>query len=323
MDIVVTGSIAVDYLMSFPGYFKDHILPDKIDRLSVSFLVDGLTIRRGGCAANIAYNLALLGERPRLFATAGYDFGEYRQWLESRGVDCHAVVEVQDVATASFFVNTDRAGSQIASFYTGAMAHASNLSFRRNLPSLPEIAIISPNDPRAMVQYVAECRELGLRYVYDPSQQIIRLTAEDLRAGVCGCYILIVNEYEFEMLREKTGLDEAAVLASAEALIITRGEHGSTIQTRGAHYVIPPLPERHIADPTGVGDAYRAGLLKGIALGADWELAGTMGSLAATYALEEQGSQSHHYTPAEYVARLRESYVDHGCLEVLCGVPFA
>jgi adenosine kinase len=323
MDIVITGSIAYDYLMSFPGYFKEHILPDKLDTLSVSFLVDSLERRQGGCAGNIAYNLALLGERPHILATAGNDFGPYRMWLEAHGVDCSAVSEIENVATASFFVNTDRSGNQIASFFTGAMAHAHLLSVRRNLSCLPDMTIISPNDPQAMVQLAAECRELGVKYIYDPSQQIIRLSGEDLLAGVGGCAILVLNEYEFEMLRKKTGLDADGVLRSAEALIVTLGENGSHILTRSAEYRIPAVPGRRLCDPTGVGDAYRSGLMKGLALGAGWELAGQMGSLAATYVIEEPGPQSHRYTPAEFVARFRQHFDDGGRLDALCGTPSA
>src|SRR5512136_1103555 len=179
MSVLITGSIAYDYIMQFPGFFQDHILPDKIANLSVSFLVDSMKKQRGGVATNIAYNLALLGERPRIMATVGQDFAEYRAWLESNNVDTSAIVEIADDFTASFFVSTDSTQNQIAMFYTGAMAHAHKLSFKEHARGDKiDLVVISPNDPRAMVQYVRECKDLGLPYIYDPSQQVIRLKGE-------------------------------------------------------------------------------------------------------------------------------------------------
>jgi adenosine kinase len=313
MDVVVTGSIAYDYLMTFPGRFVEHILPDQLQHVSLSFLVDEMRRQRGGCAANIAYNLALLGERPRLMGTVGQDFHDYRAWLEEHGVDTSLTHDEMDLFTASFFVNTDLDGNQIASFYTGAMARARNLSLRG---LRADLVTISPNDPQAMVQYAAECRESGLPYLYDPSQQIIRLSGDDLRAGVEGCDMLVVNEYEFEMLREKTGLGaEALRAAPARACVVTCGAEGSRMWAGGDVYDIPIVPPHRVADPTGVGDAYRAGLIKGLALGLSWDLTGRIGALAATYALEECGTQCHEYTPAQFVARFREWFDDAGALD--------
>lgn len=288
MNIVVTGSIAFDYIMSFPGRFREHILPDQLDNLSLSFLVDSMKKQRGGCAANISFNLALLGERPRLMATAGSDFGEYRKWLEQHGVDTTLVQEYSDEFTSSFFVSTDLDQKQIASFYIGAMGRAGELSFKR-LAFKPELVIISPNDPGAMTQYVRECKELGLRYIYDPSQQIVRLSDQDLRDGLDGSYMTVVNDYEFEMLRSRLQLDESAMLKCAQTLIITRGEVGSTILTQNAQFTVPSVLTARPIDPTGVGDAYRAGVMKGLALGLPWETIGRMAALAATYVLENHG----------------------------------
>ena len=315
MNVIVTGSIAYDYLMTFPGRFVEHILPDQIEHLSVSFLVDEMRRQRGGCAANIAYNLALLGERPRLMGTVGQDFGEYRAWLEQHGVDTSLTRDELDLFTASFFVNTDLDGNQIASFYTGAMARARDLSLR-DLEA--DLVVISPNDPQAMLKYAAECRELSLPYLYDPSQQIIRLSGEDLQAGLEGCDLLIVNEYEFGMLQEKTGLSaEALRSAPARACVVTLGAEGSRIWADEAVHDISPVPPQRVDDPTGVGDAFRAGLIKGLALGLSWDLAGRVSALAATYTLEQPGPQSHHYTPAEFVARFRRSFDDEGMLDGL------
>jgi adenosine kinase len=309
MNVVVTGSIAYDYLMSFPGFFKDHILPEQIAKLSVSFLVDSMRRQRGGCATNIAYNLALLGERPLVMATAGQDFADYRAWLEARGVDTSAIVEVPDEFTASFFVSTDRENNQIASFYTGAMAHAHKLSFR-DLKTRADLALISPNDPEAMRKYPRECKELGIPYIYDPSQQVIRLSGDDLREGLTGSKLLIVNDYEFEMIRNKTGMSEEQVLCCTGALTVTRGGQGSTIWTGGQRIDIPVVKPVREADPTGVGDAYRAGIIKGMSLGLPWETIGRMGSLAATYVLECPGTQNHSYTWAEFATRYYENFGD-------------
>ena len=318
MNVVVTGSIAYDYLMTFPGRFAEHILPDQIEHLSVSFLVDEMRRQWGGCATNIAYNLALLGERPRVMGTVGQDFGEYRVWLEQHGVDVSLIHDEPDLFTASFFANTDLDGNQIASFYTGAMVRARDLSLHDLDAGQVDLVTISPNDPEAMVKYAAECRELGLPYLYDPSQQIIRLSGEDLRAGLAGCDLLVLNEYEFGMLREKTGLSDGAIRsAPARACVVTLGAEGSRIWADDASYDVPPVSPRRSDDPTGVGDAYRAGLIKGLALGLPWDMAGRMGALAATYTLEQPGPQSHHYTPAEFVARFREHFDDEGVLSRL------
>jgi len=318
MNIIVTGSIAYDYLMTFPGRFADHILPEQLHRISLSFLVDEMRRQRGGCAANIAYNLALLGERPRLMGTVGQDFGEYRAWLEQHGVDTSLTRDEPDLFTASFFVNTDEGGNQIASFYTGAMARARNLSFHELDADQVDLAVISPNDPEAMVKYAAECQELGIPYLYDPSQQIVRLSGEDLRKGLAGCDLLVVNEYEFEMLGEKTGLSAEAIRsAPARACVVTLGAEGAHMWGEETMYAIPPVPPRRTDDPTGVGDAFRAGLIEGLALDLPWDLAGRVGALAATYTLEQPGPQSHYYTPAEFVARFRQFFDDEGTLEVL------
>jgi adenosine kinase len=301
MSTVVTGSIAFDYLMSFPGKFTEHFLPEHIQRVSLSFLVDTMDKRRGGCAPNIAYTLALLGERPRLMATAGQDFGDYRGWLEAAGVDTSLVMQVEDKFTASFFCSTDSESNQIASFYTGAMANAGELSFR-TVHGCSRV-IISPNDPAAMVQYAGECRAIGIPYIWDPGQQCARMNGDELLAGLQGSAIIICNDYEFELLRQKTGLDEDGVFAHTGALIVTRGEKGSTVRYGAREVAIPAVAPHTVVDPTGVGDAFRGGLLKGLATGADLEICCRLGSMAATYALEHLGGQSHAYTWDEFVAR--------------------
>jgi adenosine kinase len=304
--IIVTGSIAYDYLMSFPGKFTEHFLPEHLSRISLSFLVDSMDKRRGGCAPNIAYTLALLGERPTLMGTAGQDFGEYRQWLEAAGIDTSLVKDVAGKFTASFFCSTDAANNQIASFYTGAMAHAAELSFRT--AGRPDLVIISPNDPTAMLQYAEECRVLGLRFIFDPGQQVARMSGEELAEGLNGAYLIICNDYELEILRQKTGLGETELLDRATILVVTRGEHGSSIIRPNLRVDVPAVPPRQIVDPTGVGDAYRAGLMKGVVHGADDAVCAQLGTVAATYALEHLGGQSHAYTPAEFKARYEKQF---------------
>jgi adenosine kinase len=301
MNIVVTGSIAYDYLMSFPGKFTEHLLPEHMHRISLSFLVDTMDKRRGGCAPNIAYTLALLGERPLLMATAGEDFGEYRQWLEAAGVDTSLVKQVGGKFTASFFCSTDEHNNQIASFYTGAMADAGQLSFRGVNDC--GLAIVSPNDPGAMVQYAEECRTLGIPYIFDPGQQVARMSGDELKDGAVGAAIVICNDYEYEILKQKTGLDEADILRHTDALIVTKGEHGSTIITTEDRVDVAAARPHRIVDPTGVGDAFRGGLMKGIAVGLSYAQAAQIGSVAATYALEHLGGQSHSYSFQEFMER--------------------
>jgi adenosine kinase len=310
LSIIVTGSVAFDYLMSFPGRFSEHILPEQIHQVSLSFLVDSMHKQRGGCAPNIAYTLALLGERPTVMATVGQDFGEYRAWLESVGVDTSATIEVEDEFTSSFFVNTDQDNNQIASFYIGAMGKADTLSFHDLDHKEVDVAIISPNAPAAMVKYARECQELGIPYIYDPSQQIVRLTGEELLVGTRGAKMLIVNEYEFGMLKNKTGLSDDELLAQPEITIITLGEEGSKIYVEDQVLQIPIVPPTRLVEPTGVGDAYRGGVIKGLLGGYPWDTTGRIAALAATYVLEHQGTQSHRYTLDEFTERYRQTFGD-------------
>jgi adenosine kinase len=305
MNIVITGSIAFDYLMSFPGKFTEHFLPEHMSRVSLSFLVDSMDKRRGGCAPNIAYTLALLGERPRLMGTAGQDFDEYRRWLESAGVDTSLVREVAGKFTASFFCSTDADNNQIASFYTGAMANAGELSFRTAGPC--GLAIVSPNDPGAMLQYAEECRALKIPYIWDPGQQCARMSGDELRDGQVGSRLVICNDYEFELIRQKTGVDEESILEQTETLVVTRGEHGCIIYERDGQVDVPSVPPHRIVDPTGVGDAFRGGFMKGMAHNADLEVCARLGGVAATYALEHLGGQSHAYSWPEF----RDRYEAH------------
>jgi adenosine kinase len=317
MRIFLTGSIAFDYLMSFPGYFKDHILPEHLESISLSFLVDEMVRRPGGVAANIAYNLGLMGERPHLVATAGVDFPEYRHALEMVGVDTSGVKIVENKFTASFFVNTDRSNAQIASFYAGAMADASQISIKDLDLTADDIVMISPNAPDAMIKYALECQELGIAYIFDPSQQIVRLDGEDIRKGVLGAHALFSNEYEFELIQKHGKMNAEEILGSLAITVVTLGKDGARVYENGELLgEVPAFPPTRISDPTGVGDAFRAGFLKGYINGFDLLLCAKIGSLAATYCLEEKGTQTQCYTMNDFVTRFRKMYDDAGALDI-------
>ncbi|MFQ5923197.1 MAG: carbohydrate kinase family protein [Anaerolineales bacterium] len=310
-EVVLTGSVAYDYLMHFPGRFREHILPDHLDSLSLSFLVDSLERRPGGIAANIAYSMALLGERPRVMATVGEDFEEYRRSLESIGVVTDDVKVIPGLLTASSFVTTDETDAQIASFYTGAMAHATELRFA-DLDSRPDLVLISPNDPEAMTAYADECIELGIRFFYDPSQQILRLDAAALEAGIQGCEALFANDYELALIEDKTSFSIDDITELTKFTVITRGEEGSDLYTQEGRQRIPAVPPIETAEPTGVGDSYRAGFLKGFLRDMPLDCCCMMGALTATYSLEHLGPQSHRFELDEFVTRFR-SVFDSSC----------
>lgn len=317
MKIVCTGSVAYDYLMTFPGHFKEQIIPEHLDSISLSFLVDSMVRQRGGVATNIAYNLALLGERPIVLATVGQDFEEYRLWLDNLGIDTRFIKVIEEEYTASFFANTDLSNAQIASFYTGAMAHASELSLKTLPRDEQELVVISPNDPNAMHKYVLECQEDGRPYLYDPSQQLARIHVDHICAGVQGAHSVFVNDYEIELLQKHTGYTLADLLSRVHLLVVTRGKDGASVYVDDQHYQVPVVEPLKILDPTGVGDAFRGGFLKGLAMGYDWQTCGQMGSLAATYCLEQRGTQNHTYTLSEFVQRYRLHFDDQGALDTL------
>lgn len=316
MDILLTGSVAYDYLMTFPGLFKEQILPERLESISLSFLVDSMSRQRGGIAPNIAYSMALLGARPRIMATVGEDFEEYRAWLEAKGVDTTLMKVVPGVFTASFFATTDQINAQIASFYPGAMGYAGSQSLKE-LASKPELVLVSPNEPGAMTKFAAEARELGIPYLYDPSQQVLRLEGKELARDMEGAQFLFCNDYEFGLISKKTGWSLDQILDHVSILVITRGKDGADLYADNNTVHIPTVPEREIVDPTGVGDSFRGGFLAGYSRGFDWKLCGEIGSLAAVYCLEQNGPQSHTYTREEFVTRFREHFDDGGRLDSL------
>jgi adenosine kinase len=317
MEILVTGSIAYDYLMRFPGKFSDYLIDGQMHQVSLSFLVDDMTKHWGGTAANIAYTMALLGMRPKLMGTVGRDFPDYRAWLESVGVDCSTVRQIDDVFTASFFCNTDMVNNQIASFYTGAMAYARHYRIADVFNGKPDLVLITPNDPVAMTQIAQECRENDIRFVYDPSQQVPRLSGEELARDMQGAYVMVVNAYEAEVIGQKTGKSLDELRQMVEILVVTHGPRGSVAYHGDEEVRIDAFPTDAMKDPTGGGDAFRAGLIYGLMNGYSTKIAMQMGSLSATYAIEHVGTQSHRFTPAEFITRFRTHYDDNGLLDRL------
>ena len=307
MSVVCTGSIAYDYILSFKGRFKDHILADKTHILNLSFLVDDLRKHRGGVAGNYAYNLALLGYPAAVLATAGSDAAEYRDWLVSRGIDCRGLRLLEGEITATGFTTTDMDDNQLTGYYGGAMGKAAMLGLDDASPG-GEALIVGPNDPAAMIRLVRECRERSMRFVFDPAHQLPRLSPEDVAEGARGAWILIGNDYELELIMQRTGHSMDELVELAEIVVTTLGREGSRIATRTGTIDIPPAPAREEVDPTGAGDAYRSGLVGGLLRGLELDAAGRVASLAATYAVEQVGTMEHSYTHGEFSERYEEAF---------------
>jgi adenosine kinase len=307
MRVVVTGSLAYDYIMNFPGYFKDHILPDRVHMLSVSFLVDSMKRLRGGVAGNVAYSLALLGVEPLVVAAAGQDFGEYRSWMSEKGIDASGIHEVVGEFTASCFINTDQSNNQLVAFYTGAMARSRDLSLLPYQLGADDLVVISPTDPDAMARYVNECRQMGVPFLFDPGKQTPRLSAEQILDGLDGAAILIGNDYEFGMMAQMTGKSEQELIDSVPLTVVTRGDKGSIIYDarQGQSHVaqVDVAPVDAVRDPTGAGDAYLAGFVYGLVHGLPVRACGQVASLAGAFAIERHGCQEHSYTKAEFYDR--------------------
>jgi adenosine kinase len=308
MRIFVSGSLAYDRIMDFPGRFVDHILPEKIHILNVCFMVNGLTERFGGTAGNIAYNLALLGERPYILATAGErDFGPYRKWLEHLGLSLAGIKEISQEFTAGAYITTDLSDNQITGFNPGAMKYASEYRFD-GLDPAAALAIVAPGSLEDMLAYTRFYKDRGVHYIFDPGQSIPAWGGDDLREMAAGSQALIVNDYELEMFRQKTGLEVSDLLTLTPHLITTQGEQGSLLQSNGGNDEIPAVPARQVLDPTGAGDAYRAGLLKGLALGLDWGEAARLGAVLASFSVEQQGTQEHRLEIKEFWERYGETF---------------
>jgi adenosine kinase len=300
MRIFVSGSLAFDRIMDFPGRFADHILPEKIHILNVCFMVNGLTERFGGTAGNIAYNLALLGEKPVILATCGRDFGPYRDWLEKLGLPLAGIKEIPEEFTAGAYITTDLADNQITGFNPGAMKHASDYRFDGLKDPGSALAIVAPGSLDDMLSYTRLYKQKGLRYIFDPGQSIPAWGAEELREMATGALALIVNDYELEMFGQKTGLDAMALMNLTPVLVTTQGDAGSDVRTAAGLEKIRAVPARQVLDPTGAGDAYRAGLLKGLALGLSLLEAAQMGAVLASFCVEQQGTQEHRVEIREF-----------------------
>ena len=319
MRIAVTGSIATDHLMTFPGRFVDQLIAEKLDRVSLSFLVDDLEIRRGGVAANIAFGLGVLGLRPLLIGAVGPDFDAYRDWLCQHGVDCAGVRESVRHHTARFVCTTDSDGNQIASFYPGAMSEDAEIALApfAGLPGGLDLVLVGASDPRAMLSHTAECTELGIPFAADPSQQLPRLDGPDVRSLVAGARYLFCNEYEEALIERKTGWTGAEVLAQVEVRATTLGPAGVRIERAGEPpLLIGPVTEVHKADPTGTGDAFRAGFLAAVGWGLSLERAAQLGNLVAVSALETVGPQEYELKPAQVAARIAGNYGDEAAAEI-------
>lgn len=308
--VAVTGSLAYDLIMDFPGNFKDHILPDKLHVINMSFLVGDLKKQRGGCAANIAYTMSLLHTPTRIVAAAGRDFDEYAEWLGTRRMDTGGITIFDDEITASCYITSDRVGNQITGFHPGAMKRAREISLRESLNGGARYCIVAPDDPDGMLRHCQEARELGIPFVFDPSFQVIALEGEKLMAGAHGAYALILNDYEFALFQEKTGRSLEDLLEhDIEMIIVTFGDKGSEIYRRGeAPVKIPSALAGEVVDPTGAGDAFRGGFLSGLVRGFDLDTCGRMGSVAAAYAIENHGTMNHDYTLEEFWGRYASNF---------------
>jgi len=309
-EVLVSGSLAFDQIMDFPGKFQDHILPDKLHMINLSFLVSDLRLRRGGCAANIAYTLALLGEKARVVAAAGNDFEGYRVYLEELGIDVSGIRTFDDLQTACCFITTDRSDNQITGFHPGAMGRAGEISLGDAANARKaEYAIVAPDDPAAMLRHAREAKEAGVPLLFDPSFQVIALEGEDLRTAADGAEAVFVNDYEFEVFKEKTGLTEKELMGLARFWVVTLGEKGSRILVRGEGRIeVPPAKAKEVVDPTGAGDAFRAGFMAGLLREQPLDVCGRMGSVASVYAVEHKGTQEHRYTQEEFAERYRASF---------------
>jgi adenosine kinase len=324
MKIAVAGSIATDHLMHFPGRFAQQLLPDQLHKVSLSFLVDDLVVRRGGVAANIAFGMALLGLRPVLVGAVGADFADYRSWLERHGVDCDSV-HVSDVAhTARFVCTTDDDMCQIASFYAGAMSEARNIELTPIADRLGgvDLVLVSADDPEAMVRHTEECRERGYPFAADPSQQLARMGGEAVRSLIDGAAYLLTNEYEKDLLESKTGLSDAEVLDRVGVRVTTLGKDGVRITGNGMDPIHVPVARVVEAyDPTGVGDGFRAGFFAGLSWGLSLERSAQVGALLATLVLETVGTQEYAVRADEFTKRLADSYGDEAADEVRAFLP--
>jgi len=304
--VLVSGSIVYDRIMSFPGFFKDHILLDQTHILNVSFTLQRTNESFGGTAGNIAYNLALLREPAMLLGLVGHDFNRYGQWLKKNKVDFSKVKQSKEDPTASAYIMTDKADNQIAGFYPGPM-DVQYCSLVKKIKN-PALAIISPDFKLRMIEYVRLYKEMGLDYIFDPGQQVTSFTAPELRRVIAGAKVLIGNDYEIKLILNKLQFSSKKLEKLIDILVITQGARGSEIYSKEGRIKIAPVKVKNIIDPTGAGDAYRAGFIKGFLSGAGLQKAGQLASTIAAYAVEHQGTQVHKFTLKEFTNRYKQNY---------------
>jgi adenosine kinase len=303
--IIISGSLAYDRIMDFPGYFSQHILPDKIHVLNVCFQVNGVREKFGGTAGNIAYSLALMGENPLISASVGaYDYHRYFLWLEKNGISTEQIRIIEDEFTASAYITTDKADNQITGFHPGAMKYTSGLDFDTLSPE-ETLCIVSPGNLDDMINYPRICKEKGIDYIFDPGQSLPMLNGEDLIEAASGCRLLICNDYELDLIIKKTGLVKEALLERTGTLITTLGDLGSKVNTTHGEISIPLVKARQVLDPTGAGDSYRGGLVTGLAKGLEIEHCARMGSVCASFAVECYGTQEYRFSADEFNERLK------------------
>ncbi len=320
VTIAVTGSIATDHLMRFPGKFSEQLLADHLHKVSLSFLVDDLVVHRGGVAGNMAYAIGVLGGDVALVGAAGADFADYRDWLKTHGVNCDHVQISKTAHTARFVCTTDVDMAQIASFYPGAMSEARDISLADVVSSVgtPELVIVGANDPAAMLVHTEECRKLGLAFAADPSQQLARLSGDEIRKLTDGAAILFTNDYEWELLLSKTGWSEADVMAQIGLRVTTLGAKGvDLVEPDGTTVHVDVVPENSQTDPTGVGDAFRSGFLTARSAGLSLERSAQLGSLVAVLVLESTGTQEWDWDRGVAATRLAGAYGEDAAAEIM------
>ena len=307
MDILVSGSLAYDRIMDFPGRFSDHIMPDKLHMINVSFTVNGMAENYGGTAGNIAYSLSLLGEKPRILAAIGHDYHRYFEWLDRCGLSTEDIRVVAEEATSSAFITTDLADNQITGFNPGAMKHPSLFDLDRVDPN-NSIAIAAPGNLKDMADYTAGCRERGIFCIFDPGQSLPAWQGNELAQTMLKANMLVSNDYELELIKDKTGLTVDSILDQVRTIITTKGEEGCEVVTKAGVTRIPAVTTENVVDPTGAGDAFRGGLIKGLVQGLPVERACMMGTVCSHYVIQKYGTQEYNFTPQEYAHTLETSF---------------
>jgi adenosine kinase len=319
MKIGVAGSVGLDHLMTFPGKFTDSLVAGSLEKVSLSFLVDGLEVRRGGCAANIVYGMGVLGLNPVLIAAVGKDWADYDAWLKRHGVDTSHVLISTTQFTAHFMVTTDTELNQIASFFPGAMSEARNIELTPIMEKTGrfDIVVISPDDPEAMLRHSEVCRAEGIAFAADPSQQMARMSGDEIRQLISGAKYLFLNEYELALAIQKTGWTDEEILNLVEYRVVTLGSEGAKVESRNGEFVQVGVPkEKAKIDPTGVGDSFRSGFIAGLAWGLSHERCAQLGSMIATYVIETTGTQEYRFTSTEFVKRFAQAYGEAAANEI-------